>query len=114
MGRDLTPIAAGDAPAREHAFAEHVDDLMRAMRDDQHLWVETLPDRVNRTGFPMDTGSFFRRDGTPADAGAEAAATLEAAARALLRSRPEVAATWGQGEAVDDHIAKQLRRLGYV
>jgi len=115
MGRDLAPVVRGEAPARKHAFAEHVDDLLRAMRDDEHVWVETLPDRVNRSGFPMDTGSFFRRDGTPAAEEAEpAAAELEAAMRELMSSRPEIAATWGGRESVDDHIARQLRRLGYV
>lgn len=115
MGRDLGAIASGALPAREFAFAEHVDDLLRAMRDGEHVWVETLPDRVNRSGFPLDEGSFFRRDGSLAREGCEdSEARLEAAARELLSSRPEVAEAWGQRQPVTDKIARQLRRLGYL
>ena len=115
MGRDLGAIAAGEAPGREVAFSEHVDDLLRAVRDDEHVWVERVPERVNRSGFPMDEGTFFRRDGSSAAPGAEARVpALEAAARELMASRPEVAGAWGRNEAVDDHIAAQLRQLGYL
>ena len=115
MGRDLGAIASGALPAREFAFAEHVDDLLRAMRDGEHVWVETLPDRVNRSGFPLDEGSFFRRDGSVAREGCEESeARLEAAARELLSSRPEVAEAWGQRQPVTEKIARQLRRLGYL
>ena len=115
MGRDLAPIAAGEAPARTCAFSEHVDDLLRSMRDDQHVWVETLPDRVNRSGIAFEEGTFFERNGGPAAAGSGASAQrLEEEARALLSSRPEVAAAWGEREAVDEQIAKQLRNLGYL
>ena len=115
MGRDLAPIAAGEAPARTCAFSEHVDDLLRSMRDDQHVWVETLPDRVNRSGIAFEEGTFFERNGGPAAVGSEASAQrLEEEARALLSSRPEVAAAWGEREAVDEQIAKQLRNLGYL
>ncbi len=33
MGHDLAPVAAGEAPGHEVAFAEHVDNFMRSVRD---------------------------------------------------------------------------------
>lgn len=113
MGRDLGEIAAGTAPGRDVVFSEHVDNLLRSVRDREHIWVEKVPSGENRYGFELETEELFRRDGAPAAEGTSRE-HLEAAARQLMNSRPEVSQAWLGHGAVDDRIASQLQRLGYL
>ena len=115
MGKDLASIAAGEAGGHDFAFAEHVDDYLRAARDKEWIWMERVPGSENKWGMPLEEATFFRRDSSPAAGTAEAdAQRLRKEALKLLSSRRDVAGAWGNATEASDDIARQLRRLGYL
>jgi arylsulfatase len=118
-GLDLARVASGELPGREFAFSEHVDRLMCAVRDRDHLLVERLPGSVAPRGLPLESETVFDRAGRPLPDGPERDA-VEArlgAALAVLRaraaSRPAVRSAWQASGPVDSRIAEQLLALGY-
>jgi len=115
MGRDLAAVARGDLPGRDFAFSEHVQGLLRAARDRDHIYVERDPQVPNRLALPLEAERLFLRDARPAPAEDRGAAErLRSAAESLLRSRPEVAAAWPASAAACERISEQLRGLGYL
>lgn len=114
MGLDLAGLLEGRHSGHRFAFAEHVDNFLRAARDRTHLWVERVPGVENKWGLALEEGNLFRRDGTPAPEEGEAGLRLRRALEELLSSRPEVRSAWGGAEAAEAEIAGRLQELGYM
>ncbi len=114
MGLDLAGLLEGRHPGHPFAFAEHVDNFLRAARDRAHLWVERVPGSENKWNLALEEGNLFRRDGTPDPADSEAGPRLQKALADLLASRPEVRSAWGGAEEAEAEIAGRLKELGYM
>jgi arylsulfatase A-like enzyme len=116
MGRDLAAVAAGDDDGHAYAFAEHVHDLQRAVRDREWLLLEPRENPEAPWTLPREEHVLFRRDSTPvanAD-GAAHAQRLRGRMEELLRSRPEIAAAWMDATEVDEALRSRLAELGYL
>ena len=115
MGLDLRRVASRQDPGHAAAFSEHVDNFMRAARDNDFIYAERVPGSENKWGLSMEAGSLFKRDSSPAspDSGPEAA-RLKKALDEVLSSRPEVAAAWGGGTEAESEMAERLKALGYM
>lgn len=114
MGRDLAGLLEGRHAGHAFAFAEHVDNFLRAARDRTHLWVERVPGVENKWNLALEEGNLFRRDGTPEAEGGEAGPRLKRALDDLLSGRSEVRETWGEVREAEGEIAGRLKELGYM
>ncbi len=115
MGHDLSPVAEGLRSGHAVAFSEHVDNFMRAVRDEEFIYAEQVPGAENKWGLAMEEGRLFRRDAAPAsEAGGDHEPRLKAAMEAVLSSGSEARAAWGGEEAADEETSKRLRELGYM
>ena len=113
MGHDLAPVAAGEVPGHEVAFAEHVDNFMRSVRDANHVYAEQVPGSANKWGLAMEEGNLFTRASVPArDEAVER--RLKGALDAILASGAEAQAAWGGASSADDEVAERLKSLGYM
>jgi arylsulfatase A-like enzyme len=115
MGRDLAAVASGASPGHEAAFAEHVDNFMRAARDRDWVYVERVPGAQNKWGLSLEDGDLFTRGGRPAPAEARPQADrLKAALDSLLASGRDAASAWGGAQEAGDEVAQRLKSLGYL
>lgn len=115
MGHDLRKVAWGRAHGHPVAFAEHVDNFLRAVRDRDYLYVERVPGSENKWNLAMEPGDFFTRDAAPAPLEAAAEATrLKRSMEDVLTSRPDVQEAWGTGASADSEVAERLKELGYM
>jgi arylsulfatase len=115
MGKDLERVASGDDPGHACAFAGHVDNLVRAARDREWVWVEQVPGTENRWGFTLEEDGLYRRDGSPApESTRDQARKLAAELRSAVSSRPDIAEAWREPERAHRAIAERLRALGYL
>jgi arylsulfatase len=115
MGMDLEAVAAGKLPGHDVAFAEHVDNFLRAARDRDWIYVERVPGSENKWGLQMEPGVLFGRDGSPAPPEAEPnAARLKEALERVIVSGGETAASWGGAQDADAEVAARLKSLGYM
>ena len=115
MGRDLAAVAAGKAPGHEACFSEHVDNFLRAARDQDFIWVEQVPGSSNKWDLTMEDGNLFLRNGSRAPSGSESrAAKLRAHVESVLASSVEASRAWGTADETDLGVAERLRSLGYM
>ena len=115
MGRDLSAVAGGSDPGHAVAFAEHVDNFMRAVRDRDWVYVEQVPGAENKWGLSMEEGNLFTLDGRPSPAGSRAHADrLKAALDSVLSSGRDAASAWGGAQDADAEVAERLKSLGYM
>ena len=114
MGLDLAGILQGRHAGHPYAFAEHVDNFLRAVRDRELLYVEKVPGSEDKWGLALEEGTLFRRDGAQAVHEKEAESRLRRAMESILSSRPEVASVWGGAEDAEGDIAARLKELGYM
>lgn len=112
-GMDLKKLLKGEAPPREFALSEHVDNYMRAIRDKEKMYVEVVDGAENKWGMKVEKERLFRRNGSPmADGSAEA--EMKEEMRAFMESN---AVSRNDGDdlgGADGGIEEQLRSLGYL
>lgn len=114
-GRDLAAVASGAGAGYETVFSEHVDNFMRAVRDDRWIYIERVPGAENKWGLAMEEGHLFLRDGTPAPEAEEVhGSRLRTAMEVVLSSGSEARSAWGGEQAADEETSKRLRELGYM
>lgn len=115
MGKNLEKIASGEDEGHPFAFAEHVENFMRAARDGSFIYTQIVPGAENRWSMKMEEGNLFNRDSVPVSSGGEEeSARFKEYIDSLMTSRPEVAEAWGEERAADDATAARLRELGYM
>jgi arylsulfatase len=115
MGKDLAGVAEGRVTPHPAVFAEHEENLMRAVRNERYLWVEGTPGAVDRWDLPKDDGPLSLRGRPPVfcDHTTEIPG-LKAQMQDFLSRGKEAQSAWGDIEGEQGAIAESLKGLGYL
>jgi arylsulfatase A-like enzyme len=115
MGKDLAGVAEGRVSPYRAVFAEHEENIMRAVRNERYLWVERTPGAVDRWDLPKDDGSLFLREGVAvAFNSTTEIARLKGQLEDYLTRGKEAQSAWGSIEGEQGAIAESLKGLGYM
>lgn len=113
-GIDLTKLMRGKVKIRNFVFSEHVDDFMKAIRDENYIYAEINEGKENKWNMPLEKGNLFKRDGTPLE-DREIEEKMKRMMEQFLNERDykkekELSTSQDLGEEIE----KQLKSLGYL